>query len=86
MRPMHLSSPTSPRDQKDLAKDGADRARDRYAVGAGVAILNWEDIQKTAIKSGNPIDDDVIASGLDAAARAVLSTLPAADRLLKELE
>jgi hypothetical protein len=70
---------------KELTDEGTDAAMDRYAVGAGVAVLLNEEKQAKAKKAGSPLDDETVATTLDTAARAVLSVLPEADRILREM-
>ena len=70
---------------KELTDEGTDAAMDRYAVGAGVAVLLNEEKQAKAKKAGTPLDDETVATTLDTAARAVLSVLPEADRILREM-
>ncbi|WP_420637785.1 hypothetical protein [Candidatus Poriferisocius sp.] len=64
--------------------DSVYRARDRYAVGAGVALLLLDQETRKAEKEGKPLDDKAIAVARQAAARAVLSVLPAYDRLERQ--
>ena len=71
----------------ELTERGKEEARERYAVGAGVALLILDDEdRKTAEKTGKPIDDTARKAGQVAAARGVLSVLPEYDRLAKELD
>ena len=70
-----------------LTDEGKERARERYAVGAGVALLVLDDeARKTAEKTNTPPDEAALHAGQRAAARGVLSVLPAYDRLAKEIE
>ena len=71
----------------ELTDEGKERARENYAVGVGVAllVLDQED-RKATEKAGRPLDETALHAGQRAAARAVLSVLPAYDRLAKELE
>ena len=71
----------------DLTDEGKERARERYAVGAGVALLVLDtETHKAAEKANKPHDETALHAGQRAAARGVLSILPAYDRLAKELE
>ena len=71
----------------ELTDEGKEKARERYAVGVGVALLVLdEEARKAADKAGRPLDEAALQAGQRAAARAVLSVLPAYDRLAKELE
>lgn len=70
----------------ELTEKGKEEARDRYAVGVGVALLILDDEdRKIAKKTGNPIDETARNAGQIAAARGVLSVLPEYDRLAKAL-
>ncbi|MYC83384.1 MAG: hypothetical protein F4X19_15035 [Acidobacteria bacterium] len=71
----------------DLTDEGKERARERYAVGAGVALLVLDAETRQAIeKTKKAPDEAAIDSARRAAARGVLSVLPEYDRLAKELE
>lgn len=70
----------------ELTEEGKEQARERYAVGAGVALLVLDQESRKAQKAGKPLDDTALTAGQRAAARAVLSVMPAYDRLAKELE
>ena len=70
----------------ELTDEGKEQARDRYAVGAGVALLVLDQEARKADKAGKPHDDGALRAGQQAAARAVLSVLPDYDRMAKELE
>lgn len=70
----------------ELTEEGKEQARDRYAVGVGVALLVLDQDARKAEKAGKPLDESAVAAGQRAAARAVLSVMPAYDRLAKELE
>ena len=71
----------------DLTDEGKERARERYAVGAGVALLVLDsETRKAAEKTKKAPDEDAVDRARRAAARGVLSVLPAYDRLAKELE
>lgn len=71
----------------ELTEDGKERARELYAVGAGVALLILDDEdRKVAEKTGKPMDETARNAGQVAAARGVLSVLPEYDRLAKELD
>lgn len=70
----------------ELTDEGKEQARERYAVGAGVALLVLDQQKKKAEKGGKPFDDTALQAGQQAAARAVLSVMPAYDKLAKEIE
>ena len=71
----------------DLTDEGKERARERYAVGAGVALLVLDaETRKATEKTNKAPDEAAIDRARRAAARGVLSVLPAYDRLAKELE
>jgi hypothetical protein len=70
----------------ELTEEGKEQARDRYAVGVGVALLVLDQDVRKAAKVGKPLDEATLDAGRQAAARAVLSVMPAYDRLAKELE
>lgn len=70
----------------ELTEEGKEQARERYAVGVGVALLVLDQDARKADKTGKPLDDATLDAGRQAAARAVLSVMPAYDRLAKELE
>ena len=71
----------------ELTDEGKEKAREHYAVGVGIALLVLdEEARKAAEKAGKPLDEAALHAGQRAAARAVLSVLPAYDRLAKELE
>ena len=70
----------------ELTDESKERARERYAVGVGVALLILDQDARKADQAGKPLDEATLHSGQRAAARAVLSVLPAYDRLAKELE
>ena len=71
----------------ELTDEGKEQARERYAVGAGVALLVLEDETRKATEKTNKAPDEAaIQRARRAAARGVLSVLPAYDRLLKELK
>ena len=71
----------------ELTEKGKEEARERYAVGAGVALLILDDEDRKATeKTGKPIDETARHAGQIAAARGVLSVLPDYDRLARELE
>ena len=69
-----------------LTNEGKEQARERYAVGAGVALLILDQKARRAEKAGKPFDDTLLDSAQQAAARAVLSVLPEYDRLVRELK
>ncbi|EUA20519.1 hypothetical protein AWC32_06305 [Mycobacterium xenopi] len=70
----------------ELTDEGKERARDRYAVGVGVALLILDEESKKAARSGRLWEDDTILTSQRAAARAVLAGMTDYDRLAKELE
>lgn len=71
----------------ELTDEGKERARERYAVGAGVALLVLDvETRKAAEKTNKAPDEAAIHRARRAAARGVLSVLPAYDRLAKEIE
>jgi hypothetical protein len=70
----------------ELTEEGKEQARERYAVGVGVALLVLDEDARKAEKAGKPLDEGTLNAGKQAAARAVLSVMPAYDRLAKELE
>ena len=69
-----------------LTDDGTERARERYAVGVGVALLILEGEVQKAKKSDKGLDEPTLVAARQAAARAVLSNMPEYDRLVRELE
>ena len=70
----------------ELTDEGKETARERYAVGVGVALLVLHEKRKAAEKANKPPDEAALRAGQQAAARGVLSVLPDYDRLAKELE
>ncbi len=70
----------------ELTEEGKEQARERYAVGVGVALLVLDEDARKAEKAGKPLDEIALDAGRQAAARAVLSVMPAYDRLAKDLE
>lgn len=68
----------------ELTDEGKEQARDRYAVGVGVALLLLDLEARKSKKAGANIDEVALNAGRVAAARAVLSVLPDYDRLAKE--
>ena len=70
----------------ELTDEGKEQSRDRYAVGVGVALLVLDQQARKAEKAGIAPDEATLDAGRQAAARAVLSIMPAYDRLAKELE
>ena len=71
----------------ELTDEGKEKARERYAVGVGVALLVLDDeTRKAAKKTDTPPDETTLRAAQRAAARGVLSVLPTYDRLAKELE
>ena len=70
----------------ELTDEGKEQARERYAVGVGVALLILDQEVRKAGKAGRSPDEGALDAGRQAAARAVLSVMPDYDRLAKELE
>ncbi len=70
----------------ELTDEGKEQARDRYAVGVGVALLVLDEKRRKDVKANKIPDEETHAAAGQAAARAVLSVLPDYDRLAKELE
>jgi len=70
----------------ELTDEGKEQARDRYAVGVGVALLVLNEKRRKDEKENKIPDEDTHIAAAQAAARAVLSVLPDYDRLAKELE
>ena len=70
----------------ELTDEGKEQARERYAVGVGVALILLDQEARKAEKARKALDDGALDAGRQAAARAVLSVMPDYDRLAKELE
>ena len=70
----------------ELTDESKEQARDRYAVGVGVALLLLDRQYRKEAKQGRTPDEDTLSAAKQAAARAVLSVLPEYDRLAQELE
>ena len=70
----------------ELTDEGKEQARERYAVGVGVALLIIDQESLKAEKAGKALDETALDAGRQAAARAVLSVMPDYDRLAKEME
>lgn len=70
----------------ELTDEGMEQARDRYAVGVGVALLILDQQRRKDAKNARIPDEETHAVAARAAARGVLSVLPDYDRLAKELE
>ncbi|NOX23400.1 MAG: hypothetical protein GXP36_09960 [Actinobacteria bacterium] len=70
----------------ELTDDGKEQARERYAVGVGVALLILNQQRDKDVKNKKIPDEETFAAAARASARAVLSVLPDYDRLAKELE
>ena len=70
----------------EISDEGKERARELYAVGAGVALLVLDQDARKAEKAGTAFDEAGVDSARRAAARAVLSVLPSYDKLAKELD
>jgi hypothetical protein len=69
--------------RKDLTKDGIDRARDRYAVGAGLGLLLLDrDLRAKSNGVGFPEEAELTAK--QAAAQSALVMMPQYDRLASE--
>jgi len=79
----HLKNYISAR-AADLSDTGRQQARNRYAIGVGVALLVQDEERRRADKAGHPVSDDTLAAGADAAARGILAVMPAYDQLAKE--
>jgi hypothetical protein len=62
-----------------------DEAYDRYAVGTGVALMILDQHTQTAREAEDPSSEKDLAVGKRAAARGVLSVLPAYDLLAREM-
>jgi hypothetical protein len=67
----------------ELSDRGSDQSRDRYALGAGVALLNIDDEIRRREHAQQPIEPSSVGAMREAAAKAVL---PEYDRLAKEAE
>lgn len=70
----------------ELTDEGKEQARERYAVGVGVALLVIHEEALKNLKSGKVPDEAAEDVGRRAAARAVLSVMPDYDRLAQELQ
>lgn len=71
--------------QKALTSEGgADRARNRYAVGIGVGLVLLDQENRKLAKVGKPVDEEILLGSKRAAAQAALSVLPEFDALAKE--
>ena len=70
----------------EVTDEGKEQARERYAVGAGVALMVIHEESRKAQAAGKPFDEAAVETGKQSAARAVLSVMPDFDRLAKELE
>lgn len=70
----------------ELTEEGKKQARERYAVGVGVALLVLKRDADKAAKAGTSLDEATTQRGAEAAARGVLSVLPEYDRLAKALD
>jgi len=81
----HLKAYTAAR-AAELTDEGKESARERYAVGVGVALLVLDEEARKSVKSDKALDEAALEAGRRAAARAVLSVLPDYDRLARELE
>lgn len=71
---------------QDLTNAGTDDARDRYALGVGLAMLILHRDEERAATQGTVRSPSERRAALEAAARGVLSVLPEYDRLAKELD
>lgn len=67
----------------DLTQDGRDRARDRYAVGAGLGLLLLDRDLK-AKSNGAGLSDEAELTAKQAAAQSALVMMPQYDRLASE--
>jgi hypothetical protein len=70
----------------ELTDEGKEQARERYAVGVGVALLVLDAQRRKDETVKKPTDDNAERVATQAAARGVLSVLPEYDRLAKEIE
>ena len=61
---------------KSVGDEGVAQRKDRYALGLGVYLLITHEQLRRKLKSGEPIDDDVVADNCRAAAQGVLAVLP----------
>lgn len=69
--------------EKDMAR-GADEKKDQYAVGVGVGLLEFEAVRKRAEEKGKALPPDVLKANGVSVGRAVLSIMPAYDKLARE--
>lgn len=69
---------------KSVGDEGVARRKERYALGLGVYLLVTYQQLRGKRKSGEPIDDNVIADNCRAAAQGVLAVLPDFDRIATE--
>ncbi|HVM34104.1 MAG TPA: hypothetical protein VM784_02050 [Actinomycetota bacterium] len=69
--------------ERDMAR-GADEKRDQYAVGVGVGLLEFENVRKKAEEKGKALEPSVVKAAGVSVGRAVLSIMPAYDRLARE--
>ncbi|MDP9116971.1 MAG: hypothetical protein M3O28_06885 [Actinomycetota bacterium] len=69
----------------EVTEEFKEQARERYAVGVGVALLVLHEQRRTDVKKGVVTDEDASRVAAQAAARGVLSVLPDFDRIVKEM-
>ena len=69
-----------------LTDEATERAKERYAVGVGVALLMLDQHVKKQSKEGKEADEEGTEEAQRAAARGILSVLPDYDQLAKEME
>lgn len=69
--------------RKDLTKDGIDRARDRYAVGAGLGLLLLDRDLRTKSNAADISQEDELTAK-QATAQSALVMMPQYDRLARE--
>lgn len=68
---------------RDLKEEGANRERDRYAVGVGLGLLLFSrDLKAEA--GGTVLSEKQLLTARQAAARSVLVVMPEYDRLAQE--
>lgn len=70
----------------ELTEEGKEKARDRYAVGAGVGLLTLDAQIRKDEKAGKLTDETLLGEAQRATAKSVLAVLPHYDQLAKEAE